>query len=109
MPQLWQNSGVKLENTEVRLLALENTVKKQQEAIDSFDRMFMSTLIKFNQIDESLLWFGTTVDIMLITEDNLITKAEEFHKLIKKSSYEVAELWQDFQFRQVRKRTDMLN
>lgn len=109
MQPLWQNSGVKLENTEARLLALENTVKKQQAAIDSFDRMFYSTLVKLTQIDEDLLWFGKTIDTMLLTEENVIAGCEYSNKLIKKLNSEVADLWQDYQFRQVRKQTDMLN
>ncbi len=98
-----------MENTEARLLALENTVKKQQEAIDSFDRMFISTLLKFQTIDEDLHYFGQTLDTMIMTEDNLVTKTLEFNKLIKKLLYDVAELTDDFNFRKVRKQTDMLN
>lgn len=98
-----------MENTEVRLLALENTVKKQQAAIDSFDRMFYSTLVKLTQIDEDLSWFGKTIDTMLLTQESLVTKTLEFNKLIKKLLYDVAELTDDFNFRKVRKQTDMLN
>jgi uncharacterized coiled-coil protein SlyX len=98
-----------MQDTEARLLALENTVKQQQKAIDSFDRMFISTLAKFQQLDEELYFFGKTVDTMLLTEENMVTKTVEFYKAIKKLNNEVVELWQDFQFRQVRKRTDMLN
>ncbi len=98
-----------MQDTEARLLALENTVKKQQAAIDSFDRMFYSTLVKLTQIDEDLSWFGKTIDTMLLTQENLVTKTLEFNKLIKKLNSEVADLWQDFQFRQVRKSTDLLN
>jgi hypothetical protein len=101
--------GIKMENTEVRLLALENTVKKQQAAIDSFDRMFYSTLVKLTQIDEDLSWFGKTIDTMLLTQESLVTKTLEFNKLIKKLLYDVAELTDDFNFRKVRKQTDMLN
>lgn len=98
-----------MQDTEARLLALENTVKKQQAAIDSFDRMFYSTLVKLTQIDEDLSWFGKTIDTMLLTQENLVTKTLEFNKLIKKLLYDVAELTDDFNFRKVRKQTDMLN
>ena len=98
-----------MENTEARLLALENTVKKQQEAIDSFDRMFISALMKFELLDEDIYYIGQTLDTMIRTEDNLVTKALEFNKLIKKLLYDVAELTDDFNIRKIKRDIANLN
>lgn len=84
-----------MKDTEARLLALENKVKEQQEAIKSFDRMFLSVLVKLQDIDLYQWLDNQTIDTMLT--------------FLERIKPQIDDLWQDFQFRQVRKKTDMLN
>lgn len=84
-----------MKDTEARLLALENKVKEQQEAIESFDRMFLSVLVKLQDIDLYKGLDNQTIDVML--------------NFLERIKPQIDDLWQDFQFRQVRKKTDMLN
>ncbi len=98
-----------MQDTEARLLVLENKVKEQQEAIDSFDRMFLLTLEKFLQLEEDAEFNGGTIDNLIRIAERHSGTFEVMLGFLERIKPQIDDLWQNYQNGLVRKQIDMLN
>lgn len=104
-----QTSGDKMQDIEARLLFLENKVKEQDEAIESFDRMFLLVFKRFINVRQDISYLGQTIDTILDILEKRGESADKIITFLERIKPQVDELWQDFQVRKVYKSIEHLN
>lgn len=98
-----------MHDIEARLLFLENKVKEQDEAIASFDRMFLLVLEKFLNVRQDISYLGQTIDTILDILEKRGESSDKILTFLERIKPQVDELWQDFQVRKVYKSIEHLN
>jgi predicted hydrocarbon binding protein len=98
-----------MHDIEARLLFLENKVKEQDEAIASFDRMFLLTLERFLKIQQDINHLEQAIDIVLDITEKRADTIDKILTFLERVKPQVDELWQDFQVRKVYKSIEHLN